>query len=957
MNLKFLITLLLAVFTASAAQAASPATAALVPSSSHLLPGGGTVTFTANVAGYPGPTTAIGWTVNLPAGWSYVSGNGEPDVKPVAGTVGTLEWAYVSIPTDASFSFTVAYPAGITSKQTVTSAVIVRVSGHRQNVTPEDVSFSTASIPVITNTDPAAATYGSTLSFNIEAESPIEIMSYDATGLPSGLTRSGATISGAPTQTGSFPVTLSATNAAGTATKSITLTVNAANATIELGNLSHTYNGSPKSATAQTNPAGLPVVITYDGNTTPPTDAGSYAVTATIDSTTHTATASGTLKIAQAEQTVSFADPGTVPPDQSVTLAASSSAGLPIAFQLISGSATIDGSTLTINGTGTVVVRATAAGNTNYKSAFAERTINSSKKQQTISFASIPNKIATDPAFKVTATASSGLPVTFTIMSGGPAIISGNTITLTGRPGSVTVRASQSGDSSYFAAEDVFQSFDVVAENHRVFFGEMFFQARGALVNTQENVDVQALAAPIDDKVGEIAAVLPSQSKTGSLLFVAPTVNVNAIANFTLADDNTFTTTVQQGGATPTMRTVRGELSGNYLSGTIEGTGISFATEVEPRSGPSVDVAGLYLSSALDTAQGTTYSVIGSSNNVLVLVVSPTLTIGGTTTLQSNRTFQLQVANGGEMITLQGSVDAATATVSGTILVPNQAPIEFAGLEVSATRTDRLFGLSSRGRVGTGEKILVSGVVIGGNEPKRVLIRAIGPSLAPMGVTGVLADPHVRLFKGTTAIGENDDWGSNPNAEEVAEVARRVGAFGVTTGSKDAMMLATLEPGAYTVHVSGGEGVALADIYDASENPQAEYQRLIDIATRGEVGTGDNVLIGGLVITGNSPKKVLIRGVGPGLAAQGITAPLADPVLKVFKRSEQIAQNDNWSADASMAEQIKTAAEATGAFQLQAGSKDAALLMTLAPGHYTVHVTGANNTTGIALVEIYEVAE
>jgi len=951
MNLKFLITLLLAVFTASAAQAASPATAALVPSSSHLLPGGGTVTFTANVAGYPGPTTAIGWTVNLPAGWSYVSGTGEPDVKPVAGTVGTLEWAYVSIPTDASFSFTVAYPAGITNTQTVTSAVIVRVSGHRQNVTPEDVSFSTVSIPVITNTDPAAATYGSTLSFNIEAESPIEIMSYDATGLPSGLTRSGATIFGAPTQTGSFPVTLSATNAAGTATKNITLTVNTANASIALGNLSHTYNGSPKSATAQTNPAGLPAVITYDGNTTPPTDAGSYAVVATIDSATHTATASGTLTIAQAEQTVSFADPGTVPPDQSVTLAASSSANLPITFTLISGSATLTGSTLTIQGTGTVVVRAAAAGSTNYKSAHTDRTINSSKLAQTITFAPLPDRLTSDGPFEVSASASSGLPVTFTIVSGSPAQLSGKTVTLLGTPGTVTIRASQSGSDTYQAASDVTRSFEANAVGDLVFFGRFLSSASQSMTRA-DGARVVALTDG-DTQVGDIAAVLPANSETGSLLIVAPSIGINELVTFTLDADDRFTATVTQTLPTSRTLTLRGQIVGATLSGSIDGTGYSFSTQLEPSSGPSADASGLYRSSALETDQGIVYSIVGSNNNVLVLAITPTLTVGGSATLASNGSFQLQVSN----VTLQGSVDAATTIVAGTIIIPNQAPIGFAGLAVGTARTDRLVGLSSRGRVGSGEKILISGLVIGGSQPKQVLIRAIGPSLTPLGVSGVLADPVIRVFKGSSVIAENNDWGSNENAADIAAVARRVGAFAVTAGSKDAILVTTLQPGAYTVHVSGGEGVALAEIYDASENPQAEYQRLIDISTRGEVGTGENVLIGGLVITGNAPKKVLIRGVGPALAAQGVAAPLADPVLKVFKGSEQIATNDNWSADASAAALITAAETAAGAFHLQAGSKDAALVLTLAPGNYTVHVGGANNTTGVALVEIYEVLD
>ncbi len=819
----------------------------------------------------------------------------------------------------------------------------------------------TAPAPTITNASTLSASYGSTVNVSIAVTSLLEVTAFSADGLPPGLSLNTQTgvISGSPTQTGVYPLILKATNVTGTGTKNVTLTVNAATASIELSNLTHTYNGSPKSVSAQTSPAGLPLVITYDGKKTAPTNAGTYAVSATIDASTHVATATGTLTIAQAEQTVSFADPGSVRPGQSITLAASSSASLPVTFTVISGNATIQGSTLTITGAGTIVVRATAAGSTNYKAAYVQRTINSAKLSQTITFPALHNKLAIDGPFEVSASASSGLPVTLTVVSGSPALISGDRVTLTGAPGTVTIRAAQSGNDNYSPADDVLRSFEVVAENDRVFMGALI-QANAAPVQAPvQSGNVRSFALSDDSgKVGDVAAVLPSQQKTGSLLIVAPSAHINAFTSFTLADDYSYTASVQQGGPTPGTRTVSGWLMGDTLSGVIQGTGISFSTQVESRKGPSVKSSGLYRSAALETAQGTTYTIIGSDNNVLVLAVTPTFTVGGTAVLQSNGTFQLQAAaTSGETVTLQGAVDAPTTTVSGTILVPNKAPIGFAGLEIRTLRSDRLFGLSSRGRVGTGEKILISGVVIGGNEPKQVLIRAVGPSLAPLGITGALANPNLRVFKGSTLVAENDDWGSNANASAIAAVAQRVGAFALGNGSKDAMIVATLEPGAYTVHIGGGEGVALADIYDASENPQAEYQRLIDISTRGEVGTGENVLIGGLVITGNAPKKVLIRGVGPALAAQGIAAPLADPVLKVFKGSEQIATNDNWSADSSAAAQITAAETVAGAFHLQAGSKDAALLLTLAPGNYTVHISGANNTTGVALVEIYEVLD
>jgi hypothetical protein len=163
---------------------------------------------------------------------------------------------------------------------------------------------------------------------------------------------------------------------------------------------------------------------------------------------------------------------------------------------------------------------------------------------------------------------------------------------------------------------------------------------------------------------------------------------------------------------------------------------------------------------------------------------------------------------------------------------------------------------------------------------------------------------------------------------------------------------------------NGGQGVALAEVYDASENPQCEYQRLIDISTRGPVTAGEGVLIGGFMITGNSPKKVLVRGIGPGLTAYGVPNALADPLLTVYNvAGVPLAQNDQWETSAPLTAaqtsaspaDISAACTRTGAFALAHGSKDAALIVVLAPGAYTAIVSGVGGQTGVALVEIYEI--
>ncbi len=958
MKLLRSILLLALVPAALFARVVSPATATLTPDSAYLLPSTGTVTFTAAVSGYTNATSAIGWSVTLPAGWSYVSGTGEPDVKPAAGQTGTLEWAYISIPESASFTFTISYPAGIVADASIASAVIVRASGFAQTTTPAAVTLSPATAPVVANTGSTSATFASTLSLQISATSPIAITGYGATGLPTGLLLDGATglIAGAPTQVGTFPVSLTATNAAGTsAAASISLVVGNASASLVLGSLAATYDGQPHAATATTTPANLNVVLLYGapGSSTAPTDAGTYPISASIASLGYTASASGSLVISPADQTVTFTPVGAVQAGSDYPLSAGASSSLPVTFSVVSGPATIAGSTLTVNASGAIVLRASQAGNNNYHAASADQTLNASKLSQTITFPQPADKIATDAAFALAATASSGLPVSFTVISG-PAMLAGSTLTLTGSSGTVAIRASQAGNLVYTAATDVTRTFEVTADQDRVFFGNFF--SNGASLSASRSTRGASTVA----LVGDIAAVLPAQSNDGSLMIVAPTVGINILVPFTLHEDGSFvSTTTQTIAGVSRSVTVRGQLANNVLSGSVDELGYSFSTAVEPHTGPSAAASGLYKSTALATSEGVTYTIVGANNNVLVLAITPTVTVGGPATLAGDGTFQLEVAapSGGGQVTLKGTVDEPTTTVASSITLPNQAPIDFGGLKTTTSRTDRLINLSSRARVGSGENVLITGFVLGGSTSKQVLVRAIGPGLSGLGVQSFLANPSIRIERSGVLVAQNDDWGANTDPAALAAVAARIGAFAIASGSKDASLLATLEPGVYTAVVSGGTGVALAEIYDASENPQADYQRLVNISSRGEVTSGENILIGGFVVTGNSPKKIMIRGVGPGLAAQGVAHPLGDPALKIYKSNTLLAQNDNWSSDATAAAELASAATTTGAFALQSGSKDAAIILTLTPGIYSVHVVGNAGTTGVALVEIYEVPE
>ncbi len=278
---------------------------------------------------------------------------------------------------------------------------------------------------------------------------------------------------------------------------------------------------------------------------------------------------------------------------------------------------------------------------------------------------------------------------------------------------------------------------------------------------------------------------------------------------------------------------------------------------------------------------------------------------------------------------------------------------------VSASDAGHLVNVSIRGDCGAGENALLVGAVIAGSGTKPLLVRAIGPTLARFGVSAPLADPALRLVaQGSgSALANNDDWSGDGDVTRMAPV---VGAFAIDAASKDAALFApAVAAGAYSVVVSQkntDHGPTLAEIYDAEELGafSANSPRLVNISGRGHVGSGENLLIAGFVIAGSTPVRVLVRGVGPTLANQGVSAVLADPQLALYRSGTvaALATNDNW--ESSNAAEIAAAASSAGAFALPAGSKDAALLVTLPPGIYTTHLTGVGGTTGVGLIEVYE---
>jgi hypothetical protein len=271
--------------------------------------------------------------------------------------------------------------------------------------------------------------------------------------------------------------------------------------------------------------------------------------------------------------------------------------------------------------------------------------------------------------------------------------------------------------------------------------------------------------------------------------------------------------------------------------------------------------------------------------------------------------------------------------------------------DMDTSNEARLAALSSRGHVGTGDNILIAGVAVSGSTPKRFLVRAVGPLIGALGVSDALADPRLRIFAGDgTEIASNTGWETGPDADLLPQLSSAIGVSPFAPGSRDSALIVDLPPGGYSVQVSsasGQTGIGLAEIYEFDENSRA-----IALSTRGQVRTGDGILIGGLVVRGATPKRLLIRGSGPSLAALGVSGVLPDPVLTLFRGADIVATNDDWSVGPHVSD--VDAATLTTGVPAFTDPKDAALVLTLDPGVYTVQLTGKNDGQGVGLLEIYE---
>ena len=250
---------------------------------------------------------------------------------------------------------------------------------------------------------------------------------------------------------------------------------------------------------------------------------------------------------------------------------------------------------------------------------------------------------------------------------------------------------------------------------------------------------------------------------------------------------------------------------------------------------------------------------------------------------------------------------------------------------------------------------MIAGFIVQGSAPKRVLIRAVGPSLAQFGVPDALANPRLELHDTTNTIGMNDDWqttqiGGVITSDQVAEIQNSGLA---PSDPLESALIATLPPGSYTAivqGVNGGTGVGSVEVYDLGATSGS---LLANISTRGFVQTEANVMIGGFIVV-TQPTRVIIRAIGPSLSQFGVPDALANPQLELHDTTSIIGQNDDWQTTQLggiiTSDQV---AEIQKSQLAPTNAAEAAIIATLPPGSYTAIVSGVNNTTGNALVEVY----
>jgi PKD repeat protein len=679
-----------------------------------------------------------------------------------------------------------------------------------------------------------------------------------------------------------------------------------------------TATGSPLSYTASPLPAGLSVVAATGAITGTPTTSGVTVVTLTATNATGTSLpATLTITVAAAGVAPVISGPtvaaGTVGAAFSYNITATgsptsySASPLPAGLSVVAATGAISG---TPSSSGVTVVTLTATNGTG-TSLPVTLTI-------TVAAATIA-PVITSP---ITAPGTVGTAfVTYTILATG----SPTSYSATGLPAGLTLNL-----------------------------------LTGAIngTPTASGVSVVAISATNGAGTGSATLTITIAAATSAPIVTSPTVAAGTVGT-------TFVTYLIGATGLPTVYSASGLPAGltlNTLTGAISGTPTLAGTSVVTLTATNSTGSGT-ATLTITIAASTSAPVISSPTTTAGSVGSPFPTYTIVATGQPTTYTATGLPPGLTIDPLTGTIDG-TPTLAGTYVVTVSATNSFGTttssltISIATSGFSHIVNFSARAISGVGSDTLIVGFGVSG-DGKNLLVRGIGPALAEFGITNFLAAPTLTLYDSTGAVEESDSgWevdssGVNDGAE-IAATAASVGAFALPANSLDSALLVTVDSGIHTTGLltsNGAPGVGLIEIYDVGGNP---YASLTNVSARMEVTSGDGVLIAGFVIAGDAPKTVLIRGIGPTLSAFGVTGVLADPQIAVFSGGVQIASNAGWGTGTDSASQLSTVFAEVGAFALPSGSKDSALVLTLQPGTYTVVVSSVSNSTGVALVEVYD---
>ncbi len=911
--MKLVRALLLAVLCCAAAWAQTPPVVTVVPSPATYSGTGGTVRFEVTVTYSEAAATirALGITIGAPAGWSFagVEGPSRPNLFPVEGASASFDFAYTSFPNSPlRFSFSVTYPAGLVGSQ------VFRKSEGANFLTFRGDSTYQVTIPDIVI---APATSGG-------GGGGTTVVAPTITSQPTAQTvNEGQSVIWSVTAAGTAPLTYQ-----------------------------WRKDGNPLAGATQATLT-LPSV--------PVSAAGTYTVVVSNSAGSITSAAATLVvkSLAQAPQIVTQPRSGVAVVGTSLTLSVDATGTGPLTYQWRKDGVPLVGAT---SATLTLAGQAGDAGSYTLLVTNSAGAVLSSAATVTVSATPLPVTIVTQP---VAQAAALGGAATFRVSATGS--------------GTVTYQWQKDGVPLAGATTDTLNLTGLTAATagtYRVVVtngaGSVTSNSAALVVSTRGIAGIYFGA--FGGNAGALA-LLVRADRTGVLLGFANGARVALISRELLIDTTgRFSLTLPdprlpagaRGTGTPPVAAHEGDFhvegaiaADGALAGTVSGLNLSFSAPAVTGSGATTTaVAGFYQAGAIG-GSAQSYTLISPAGQALVVTLNGPTADGGVGSVTANGVLSATTA---ASATITGAILADSGTLTATV-TPSAGPVlTFSGANNDARLdVEKLINISTRSQTGTTANTLIAGFVISGDAPKPVLVRAIGPTLgSAFGVAGALSASRLELFRGTTSLAVGNDWAATvadaPSAATIAATTSRVGAFGLPANSRDAALLLTLEPGAYTAVVTGqggASGVCLVEVYDATIGAIPRSQRIINIATRATAGTGDNALIAGFYVSGSVPKRLLIRGVGPALAQFGVGGVLARPQLSVSAGATVLAQNAGWSSSAD-ATTIASSSAQVGAFALAAGSQDAALIVHLPPGAYTAQVSGVANTTGVALVEVYE---